>query len=491
MYTTTRPRSLQQPRLESRRSALLLACALLISACSADDSLITEDELVDRLLEIDGMLSVEERDSGNPDYRLLSLVMAQPVDHDAPDGLLFGQHISLMHRAIDAPTVLVSTGYYDFLVDRLAEPTEMLAANQLVVEHRFFAASRPTPAEWQYLTIEQAATDHHRVIEALSPIYRNAWVSTGVSKGGMTSLFHRRFYPDDVAATLAYVAPISFAAPDPRYVPFFATVGDDTGHGACREKIKAVQREALLRRSELLPLLSDYAEWRGYSFERMGGLDVALEVGVAEAQWGFWQYQGIGECEDVPEPQASAQDIMAFLEKIGSIGLSDDAFLDAFEPYYLQAATELGYPDGDYEHIADLLLYDPGIAPSLPPDTTPVYDPAAMLDMAEWARTDLARTIFIYGANDPWSAGAYDVAGNDDVRSYFAVSGTHGAEIADLSEPERSEIAGLIETWTGLSMSLSTGLSGASARVAEPGAAPVYLPPGLPASGLSARARSR
>ena len=41
----------------------------------------------------------------------------------------------------------------------------------------------------------------------------------------MTSVYHRRFYPDDVDATVAYVAPISFGAPDDRYIDFLANVG--------------------------------------------------------------------------------------------------------------------------------------------------------------------------------------------------------------------------------------------------------------------------
>ena len=63
---------------------------------------------------------------------------------------------------------------------------------------------RPTGRK---LNIWQAATDHHRIVEALKPLYAGKWISTGASKGGMTSIYHRRFYPGDVDGTVAYVAP--------------------------------------------------------------------------------------------------------------------------------------------------------------------------------------------------------------------------------------------------------------------------------------------
>jgi len=66
------------------------------------------------------------------------------------------------------------------------EPTRLLDANQIIVEHRFFDDSRPSPADWTKLTIAQQAADDHRTVVALAQIYTGAWVNTGISKGGMT-----------------------------------------------------------------------------------------------------------------------------------------------------------------------------------------------------------------------------------------------------------------------------------------------------------------
>lgn len=463
MNAQTRARLLQQPRTKySWQSALILHLALVAGCTDGTAPLPGPDsDIGERLRAIDGMLAVEELGSGDPDYRQFALVLAQPVDHDDPQGPFFGQAINLLHRAEDAPTVLVSTGYEDYLSPYRSEPTYLLGANQLVVEHRYFADSRPETTDWQYLTIAQAAADHHRVVAALTDIYPGAWVSTGVSKGGMASIYHRRFYPDDVEATIAYVTPISFAAPDARYLPFFATVGDQSGHGACRERLRDLQRAALMRRAELLPLAAEHAATWGDTYDRVGGLEIALEMSIGDLQWGFWQYLGTYACPDIPDVAASAEDILAFVNQVGSTQLSSDEFIESFGPYYYQAATELGYPQSDLEHILDLLTADVAIDAYLPPGTVPDHDPAPMLDIAEWARTDMTRTAFIYGQYDPWTAGAFDIADNQNAHIFVTPEGAHGASIAALPQFEADALAALVESWTGVPMATPADLSNA------------------------------
>ena len=72
------------------------------------------------------------------------------------------------------------------------------------------------------------AADEHAIVTALKTIYTGPYLSTGASKGGMTAVFYRRFYPDDVVGTVPYVAPLSFAAPDERYAAFLDSVGTPT-----------------------------------------------------------------------------------------------------------------------------------------------------------------------------------------------------------------------------------------------------------------------
>src|SRR5258705_13486795 len=101
--------------------------------------------------------------------------------------------------------VALTSGYDDFIRDRPGEPTRLLSANQISIEHRYFASSRPEqPAQldWGKLTIKQMAADEHAIIQLLKPIYGATWITAGASKGGMTAVYHRRFFPPDVAGTI-------------------------------------------------------------------------------------------------------------------------------------------------------------------------------------------------------------------------------------------------------------------------------------------------
>ena len=119
-------------------------------------------DILEALVALDGVTGVVEHPSEQPAYRYFTMMFEQPVDHDDPEGQKFGQFLSLHHRDYGAPMILATTGYANYMGDRLTEPTQLLRANQLVVEHRFFADSRPDPADWDLLRIRQAAGDHHR-----------------------------------------------------------------------------------------------------------------------------------------------------------------------------------------------------------------------------------------------------------------------------------------------------------------------------------------
>lgn len=124
------------------------------------------------------------------------------------------------------------------------------------VEQRFFGKSTPASKNWTKLDLWQAATDHHRIVQAFKALYGGKWVSTGASKGGMTSVYHRRFYPADVDATVAYVAPDDVVNDQDSYVAFIQHAGTDA---QCNEALRVLQRHALYRRSALLGMLPSRA----------------------------------------------------------------------------------------------------------------------------------------------------------------------------------------------------------------------------------------
>jgi hypothetical protein len=131
---------------------------------------------------------------GDP-YLTYDLTIKQALDHQNPEKGSFYQSVQLRHRGFDKPTVIETSGY--FLSRWKNEVEQILNANNVSVEFRFFGKSAPDSLQWQYLTNTQAAADLHHINELLRKIYKGKWASTGISKGGQTTIYYKmniRYY---------------------------------------------------------------------------------------------------------------------------------------------------------------------------------------------------------------------------------------------------------------------------------------------------------
>ena len=437
-----------------RRLATLMCSGILLAAgCGGDDDgdgsggpdASVPDDILEFLQGIPGMTVSEDASPGSG-YRFFHLTYEQPADHDDPDGVIFQQRMTLLHIDREAPVVLHTSGYYAYDQPFAAELTNLLGANQLHVEQRFFEPSRPDPADWSLLRIAQAAADHHRIVEAMRPYYGGAWVATGASKGGMTSVYHRRFYPDDVDATVAYVAPISHGAPDDSYQPFFDAVGTES----CRSALRDYQHELLSRRANMVARMESFGEENGITFVRSDGAAGAFEDSVVEFPWGFWQYGEAAYCDAIPPTSATSDELWNFHVELGELAYYGDQEIEDYIPYFYQAEAELGYPSEPTAHIDDLLETQDVERDYLPPDVTVTFDPDAMDDIQSWVSSEGERLLFIYGGNDPWSAGAFELGSASDSFLFTAPGLNHGASIADLTADDQATALDAIERWTGV-----------------------------------------
>ncbi|GLW05712.1 tripeptidyl aminopeptidase [Microtetraspora sp. NBRC 13810] len=440
--------------LPALASAVAVATALTLTALpagarSAPAAVVAADDLLTRLQAIPGLTVVSETQPAG--YRFFVLRYTQPVDHRKPRGATFEQRLTLLHRSAGAPVVL-STNGYGLAVNPTAsrtEPTQLLDGNQVSVEHRFFRDSRPSPADWDDLTIWQEATDEHRIVQALKTIYSGRWIQTGASKGGMTSVYHRRFYPEDVDGVVAYVAPNDRLNPlDHEYDRFFAGVGDQ----ACRTALENVQREALKRRDRLVPRVAAYAADNGYTFARtLGTADRSFEMTVLDTAWAFWQYSDVSACAGVPAATATDDELYAWIDAVAFFGFYTDQGLDYYTPYYYQAATQLGWPDLAFRHLRGLTRYPDLYQPnsSIPAELRSGYNPLPMLDVDTWVRTRAERMMFVYGENDPWSAEQFSPSRRDSHR-YVAPGANHGANISRLAEADRAAATATLRRWAGV-----------------------------------------
>jgi hypothetical protein len=429
----------------------------------------TSVDILERLRAIPG-LTVRENPNGArvpTGYRFFLMEYDQPADHSRPECQRFQQRLTLLHTSDTAPMVLYTGGYYVSTGPSRRELTSLLSANQLSVEHRFFLPSRPEPADWSQLTIQQSADDFHRIVQSFKPIYGGRWLSTGASKGGETVVFFRRFYPNDVDATVAYVAPLA-RRDDARFPAFQDAVGGAT-QAACRERIHTFQRTVLERREEMLGLLRTYAQENGLTYAQLG-IEKALEHAVIETYFGFWQYNSPANCDLFPGSEAtSAQllDVMNTVVGLATFADNGSSGLGHYAPYYYQAAVELGWPR-PYEAFLGSLIHFPDT------DTAPVYSPAgvplvfrdqAMQDIQDWVSTQGERLMFIYGELDPWSAASYSLGGARDSYLYEVPGGNHASNISRLPEVQFSEAVETVRRWAGVA---TTGLKHTPPARVEP-----------------------
>ncbi len=452
------------------RPGVLLA-AVVIAGCGDDGTTQDPGTFPQQLAALPGVHDVTEMTTVASGYHYYVLHFEQPVDHDDPASPTFLQKVSLMHRDDSAPMVEYTTGYWDYQGDRLVELTGLLHANQISIEHRFFDGSRPEPADWSKLTIQQAAADQHAITQALRTLYSGAFVTAGASKGGMTAIYYRRFYPDDVDATVPYVAPISFGAPDTRYNAFLDTLGP----ADCRQAVRDVATEMLAnRRAALTAKATDEAATAALSYTRIP-LDPAVESAVFNLEWSFWQYYGLTFCDRVPATTATDDEMWDFLDDISPVSDNADDRVAQFDAYYYQAYFQLGYPDGGAAYLDPYLMFtDADYLGALPTDQ-PTYDGgAAMMDIDSWVRTESDRLLFIYGQWDPWTGGKFEIRDATDSYQFVQAEGTHGSRIGKLADADRDVALDRLAAWTGVTPDTTRARSLRRDDQVEP-----RVPPGL------------
>ncbi|GAA2227154.1 S28 family serine protease [Streptomyces amakusaensis] len=407
-------------------------------------------DIKSRLLAIPGIKFISEEKVGK--HRFFTLSYAQPIDHKNPRKGTFRQQFTLLHKDTSRPTVFHTSGYFLWPNPERSEPAQIIDGNEVSLEHRFFPPSRPKPADWSKLTIRQAADDQHRLFTALKKIYTKKWISTGASKGGMTASYYERFHPKDMDGVVAYVAPNDVNdKEDSAYDKFFDTVGTKK----CRDRLKGIQREALVRRGPMEKRLAATAAETGATFKTVGSLAKAYEGAILGMPWGFWQYSGVEACDAIPaSPKKLSDDrLYAELLELGGVDGSSDANLEPFTPYYYQAGTELGAPMLTVpKHLKDLARYkDLPPRSYVPRDIPMTFKPKAMADIGGWVRDNARQMLFVNGSYDPWSAEPFRLGkGAKDSYVFTVPKANHGADVAGLPQKERTLSIAKIQKWAGV-----------------------------------------
>lgn len=359
----------------------------------------------------------------------------------------FHQRIVVCHQGFERPTVIVTEGYggkYALSPRYHEELSALLQANVVFVEHRYFLESAPTLKNWDYLTAENSAYDLHRVVQTFKQIYPEKWISTGISKGGQTTMLYRAFFPYDVDFSVAYVAPLCRGVEDGRHEPFLRKVGTRKE----RRKIEAFQREVLQRRNELRPLFQAYVQEKGYTFRTT--LDEIYDLSVLEYPFALWQWGT--SVSLIPEEGADAKEVFDHWMQI-----SDPSYFSVgqdTEPFNVQAARELGYYGYDTAPFKKWLTI-----PTAKGYLNRVMLPDELRDKVEFRpelyhkiygflRDNDPKIIFIYGEIDPWTAVRVPTfTGKQNEQIYIQPHGSHLSRIGNMPEKIKQRILEQIHNW--------------------------------------------
>lgn len=419
----------------TQRSTLLFVLFLFINSTAVGKTI---EELLAQ--KIPG-LTVQRLAVKKPFNKVFVMRLKQPLDHKNPKAGYFEQRLFLYHTDPSKPMLFVTEGYD--AKNRVYELANILNSNQLIVEYRFYGESAPDEIDWTYLTNDQAMDDLHRIKKLFKKIYKEDWISTGISKGGTTTLIYKSKYPKDVKVAIPYVAPLTLAQEDKRTDEHILTVGN----ADCRAQLSAFQREVLKRRDEMLPMLEAFIKKRKLEFSMELG-DI-LEYAVLEYTFSFWQWGH--KCVSVPDSTDSTEKLFNHLNKIVNYSFYSDKTYEYFKPAFYQFLTELGYYGFVKKHVADLLVTEKD-ANNLRfgPENTDLTFTPYLQKVVDFLDKKGDRVLYIYGAFDPWTACGYTPTRDVDALRMVKAKGSHQTRIKSFSKEEQEKMFEKLEEWLGI-----------------------------------------
>ena len=372
----------------------------------------------------------------------------QEIDQQNPNGNIFKQRVFLSHKALDRPMVMVTEGYwanYAVNPNYKNELTTILDANQIVVEHRYFAPSVPDSSifDWKYLTIENAASDHHRVNDILKQIYKKKWLATGISKGGQTSMYYKYFYPNDVAVTVPVVAPLNFSKEEKRVYYHLKTVGTAESRAA----ILTYQSEMLKNKNTYLKHFKKLAKSEGQTYEKVGGIEKGYELTVLEFSFAFWQWGN--SYVKIPRPDVGPKRMVDYLNNIAGINWISDQGITSQQPFFYQAMCQFGMYGYDITSFKEWVSFDknPTFEFTFPPGVEVEYSPETHHKVDCFIRHKATNMIFIVGGNDPWGAPSVDLPNETNSLKIVKEGGSHRTRIMNLPKADRDLVIYTIREW--------------------------------------------
>ncbi|NQU53073.1 MAG: aminopeptidase [Bacteroidetes bacterium] len=396
-----------------------------------------------------------EKIEGNEFFSVtFEIMVEQAVDHSDLSKGFFQQRVFVADKGIENPVLLITEGYgadYAARSRYLNELSPMLNSSQICIEHRYFGESWPEPLNWKYLTVGNAAADHHKITELFKKYYAGKWINTGISKGGQTAVYHRTYYPNDVDVSVAYVCPLNFGVEDGRHESFLRDV---PGTAEQRQRIEDFQLEILKNRALIIPKLKEFSAQKKYTFQI--SIDEVLDYCVLEYPFALWQWGRL--TDKVPSVNDNIDELFEHLMIVSSPSYFAIEGMEGIKSFFVQAAHELGYygydtkPFKKYLSIKSAKKYLSKIF--IPEHLKIKYKKAATKDVKRFIKTTDSEILFIYGGFDPWSASGFEVSDKNNFLKIVKPGGSHSTRINNLPENQKKEVKIKLEKWLDIPISI-------------------------------------
>ena len=405
-------------------------------------------ELQKKLQSLPGISNVKPMESDAYPEKYV-LFIDQQLDPHHPEAGNFKQRVIVSHVGFDRPTVLVTEGYAaDYATNKRyqEELSKLFNANLIFVEYRYFSESMPKPCNWNYLTVENSLYDLHHITTTFKQLYSNKWISTGISKGGQTTMFYRAFFPEDVDVSISYVAPLNRSLEDGRHETFLA---EKVSTPENRKRVEEFQLEVLKRKAKLLPVFEKYCKDKGYTF-RIPIAEV-YDYNVLEYSFALWQWGT--PVSEIPATNADDQKILTHF-----LSICEPDYFSEQSPYpsfNVQAAKELGYYGYDIRPFKKYLTIksskDYLHKVMLPAELQKLsFDDTLYKKTVKFLQENDPKMIYIYGGDDPWTAsGVTWLKKKKNIKVYVLPGGNHRTRINSFDTPVKEEIVGQINSWLG------------------------------------------
>ena len=404
----------------------------------------------------------------------------QPIDHDNPALGTYEQQVVLTYVGSDAPTILHTQGYalagehgqnhnrldsiaapqfmYEFASGLNTDGSIKFTTNCVQVEYRYHGFSLPEGDEnsFKYLSAKQQSADLHNIVTDLKKaLLKGKWLSTGVSKNGMTTYDYAYYYPGDVDVYVPFVAPLLFQNEDMR-------IGDYMINSAVKDYLPQIKAafQKLVSDQKVLDATAQYA-LKYYKEDQ--SLDVpadsVLHYTVDFAYDHLFSKQSYGDVDvwskfipkegDDPATYAlffnlDENDLRIYRQQSGTRG----PLRKRDDPFGMQVPVDQGNIGYNYSWVKEGTLLTANDKKYFD-DKEKKYTASDKVELSylvkDFLKTTDCKMFFVYGENDPWTGAAIDDPTNENVKKLIIKNGTHNDAIQTYTADERNQLMDFVK----------------------------------------------